>query len=124
MSNVTRPKQFETSEQIGRTLADLDAALADAAQATSRLERLRGKLAGEIAEIQQAADDLDFMSEKEFADAIGIKETLLADLRRRYELPHSVFGREPRYTREHRRRIAEILEVNSRKGTSRINKAA
>ena len=67
MSNVTRPKQFETSEQIGRTLADLDAALADAAQATSRLERLRGKLAGEI---------------------------------------------------------AEILEVNSRKGTSRINKAA
>ena len=72
MSNVTRPKQFETSEQIGRTLADLDAALADAAQATSRLERLRGKLAGEIAEIQQAADDLDFMSEKEFADAIPI----------------------------------------------------
>ena len=124
MSNVARPKQFETSEQIGRTLADLDAALADAAQATSRLERLRGKLAGEIAEIQQAADDLDFMSEKEFAAEIGIKETLLADLRRRYELPHSVFGREPRYTREHRRRIAEILEVNSRKGTSRINKAA
>ena len=124
MSNVTRPKQFETSEQIGRTLADLDAALADAAQATSRLERLRGKLAGEIAEIQQAADDLDFMSEKEFAAEIGIKETLLADLRRRYELPHSVFGSEPRYTREHRRRIAEILEVNSRKGTSRINKAA
>ena len=124
MSNVTRPKQFETSEQIGRTLADLDAALADAAQATSRLERLRGKLAGEIAEIQQAADDLDFMSEKEFAAEIGIKETLLADLRRRYELPHSVFGREPRYTREHRRRIAEILEVNSRKGTGRINKAA
>jgi hypothetical protein len=124
MNNVKQAKQFETTEQIGKTLAELDCSLADATAAVDRLSRLRSKLASEFAELKNAADDLDFQSEKEFADSIGIEESLLAKLRRDLDLPHSRFGREPKYTKEQRRRVAQILEIsNSRKGASRLRAA-
>jgi hypothetical protein len=124
MSNVKRAKQFETSEQVGKTLADLDSALADATASVDRLSRLRLKLDGEFAAMQTAADELDFQTEKEFADAIGIEETMLAKLRRELDLPYSRFGRNPRYTKEQRRRVAQILEVsNSRKDAARLRAA-
>jgi hypothetical protein len=121
---IRTAKQFETTEQIARTLAELDCAMADANTCLDRLSRLRAKLAGEFAELATAADELDFMSEREFADAIGIEESLLAKLRRENNLPHSRFGREPKYSKDQRRRVAEILEVsNSKKGASRLRAA-
>jgi hypothetical protein len=124
MSNVKKAKQFETTEQIARTLNELDCSLADATAAVNRLSRLRAKLTAEFAELKDAADELDFQTEKEFADAIGIEESMLARLRRELDLPHSRFGRDPRYTKEQRRRVAQILEVsNSRKNAARLRAA-
>src|SRR4051812_24903638 len=91
MSNVKKAKQFETTEQIARTLNELDCNLADATAAVNRLSRLRAKLTAEFEELKDAADELDFQTEKEFADAIGIEETMLARLRRELDLPHSRF---------------------------------
>ena len=124
MGNVKRAKQFETTEQIARTLADLDSALADATASVDRLSRLRRKLAGEFEDLQRAAEEIDFQSEAEFAESIGIKETLLGTLRRDLNLPHSLFGREPRYTREQRRLVAQILEVNNSTNRSGRTKQA
>ena len=112
---LSKPKQFEPERQVEAATVEFDDAIQAAEAAVSRLQRLRNRLASEIENLRSEREQLEIYTEEEAAEILKIERPqLLADLRRRHDLPHFLAGREPRYTKEHLAEICRRLEVNSR----------
>ena len=108
-------KQFEPSEQFENAVKELSAAMFEINSQFERVEWLAGKVREQYAQMQQAAGRFELLTEAEAAEALKIKQTQLRDLRLELHLPYIAFGNKPRYTEDHLREIAQILEVRKRR---------
>ena len=114
---IQKPKQFETTEQIGQTLAELDCQLADAFGAVQRLGRLRDRLAGEVAAMEREIEQIELFTDADIAKIVGdVTPATIARQRQAQNWPHVLIGNKPRYTRRQIETIFEIVGIN--KGTA------
>lgn len=107
-------KQFNPSGQFESLLTELESVLVDAEAKISRLAFLREKIAADHAALAAALDTLDVYTEDEAAAVLKTDPRMLADMRRRFNLPFFRIGREVRYTGEHLREATALLEVNAK----------
>jgi hypothetical protein len=107
-------KQFEPAEQFEQLFVEIGEQMRQLNAAFERLEWLRSKAIAEFRAVRDAADKLEVFTEAEAAAVLKVTERALADLRRQHELPHSLFGIQPRYTRQHLKEICRILESRPR----------
>ncbi|MEO7672982.1 MAG: hypothetical protein ABIU09_02765 [Pyrinomonadaceae bacterium] len=120
---LKKSSQFEPQNQIVVACDELQKAMIEAQAAISRVNWLKDRLLSEFESVRAAQDSLEIHTEAEAAAMLKIEVKHLADLRRRYDLPHCSFGNKPRYTKEQLRVICSILEINS-KGKAVLKKAA
>jgi hypothetical protein len=120
---LKKAQQFEPSNQMAIACDELQKAMLDAQAAISRVNWLKDRLISEFEAIKADQDALRIYTESEAAAVLQIESTHLADLRRRYDLPHCSFGNKPRYTKEQLVSICSMLEINS-KGKAVIRTAA
>jgi hypothetical protein len=99
--------------------SDLQKAIDAERSALDRLQFLKDAAFAEFRRFQTDAERLEIFTEEQAAAKFGIKESMLADWRRRYDLPHIAFGKFPRYTKSHLIEIAQILEVRKQKTSVR-----
>ncbi len=111
---LKKPEQFEPGSQIVVACDDLQKAMLDAQAAISRVNWLKDRLLSEVESIKADQDRFEIFTEADAAKRLKIEVTLLADLRRRYDLPHCSFGNKARYTKEQLMAICSMLEINSR----------
>lgn len=117
------PKSLEVDSQLDRQFVELSDALAAANESIRRIEWLAEKQRNEIQRMKDERDALVVFTEAEAAKQFGIEETQLADMRRRWNLPHVKMGKFPRYTKQHLLEIVSLLEVK-RSGKIGLKKAA
>jgi hypothetical protein len=120
---LKKPKEFEPQQQIVVAFDELQKAMSDARAAIDRVDWLKNRLIEEFEAIKGAKAVLEIYTEEEAAKMLRIERTHLADMRRRFDLPHCSFGNRPRYTKVHLLEICELLEMNS-KGRVTARKAA
>src|SRR5688500_2684236 len=116
-------QQFEPTSQMMVACDELQKAMLDAQAAISRVNWLKDKLISAFESLKADQDSLEIYTESDAAAILQIEATHLADLRRRYDLPHCSFGNKPRYTKEQLVSICSMLEINS-KGRAVIRKTA
>jgi len=115
-----RARQFDPDIQINKTFDDLAGGISDVRSSLDRLERLKTAMFAEYHRMADEADALEIFTEAEAATALKLEtERQLADLRRRYDLPHFTAGKFVRYTRDHIREITAILEVRRQRPAMR-----
>ena len=120
---LKKPQQFEPGSQMIVACDELQRAMLDAQAAISRVNWLKDKLLSAFESMKSDQDSLEIYTESEAAAILQIETTHLADLRRRYDLPHCSFGNKPRYTKEQLVSICSMLETNS-KGRAVLRKTA
>lgn len=107
-------KQFDPGAQFEALMNEIEAELIDTQSKLARLAWLREKIAAEHAALAAAVDTLDVYTEEEAAALLKTDARMLADMRRRFNLPFFRVGREVRYTGEHLREATALLEVNKK----------
>ena len=110
---LKKPKQFEPQQQIVVAFDELQKAMSDARAATDRVDWLKDRLIKEFEAIKGANEVLEIYTEDEAAKMLRVEKTHLADMRRRFDLPHCSFGNKPRYTKTQLLEICETLEMNA-----------
>ncbi len=120
---LKKPQQFEPSAQIGVACDELQKAMLDAQAAINRVNWLKDRLLSEFETIRAEHESLEIYTEEDAAMLLKIETKHLADLRRRFDLPHCSFGNKPRYTKEQLISICSLLEINS-KGKAVLRRAA
>jgi len=117
-------KQFDPQMQFELTMTQLDIEFQAVRSTLERLQWLRSKVADEYAAIRDAADQLDVMTEADFAAELEVNQALLAKHRKQFDLPHVSIGGRIRYTREQRRAACDILSTGGRAKTAAFKRAA
>ena len=111
---LKKPQQFEPGKQIVVACDELQKAMFDAQAAISRVNWLKDRLLSEVESIKADQEKLEIFTEADAAKRLKIEASLLADLRRRYDLPHCSFGNRARYTKEQLIAICSMLEISSK----------
>ena len=120
---LSKPQQFEPGVLIGTACEELQKAMLEAQAAINRVNWLKDKLLSEFETIKAEQESLEIYTEPDAARLLKIEPKHLADLRRRFDLPHCSFGNKPRYTKEQLLSICSMLEINS-KGKATIRRAS
>lgn len=107
-------KQFDPSRQFGELMTEIEGELNGMTSKLARLIWLREKIAAEHAALEAAVDALDVYTEEEAAALLKTDSRMLADLRKRYNLPFFRVGREVRYTAEQLREATVLLGMNGK----------
>lgn len=129
MNASQRNNQFDPQSVFADALAEAEASIQSARAAIDRLGWAKEKIAEQFARLEREAADLDVMTELEFALELKLEnpnakdpneqaESLLANYRRKFDLPHVNIGGKIRYTREQRRAVCEILSSGSKQITA------
>ncbi|MCW5955251.1 MAG: helix-turn-helix domain-containing protein [Pyrinomonadaceae bacterium] len=108
-------KQFDPGDQFDQLLNEIDATLNETAAKFDRLIWLRKKIAEQFDAARQAAERLELFTEEEAAEILRTEPRMLADLRRKFDLPFCRLGRDVRYTRSQLTEICGLLEINGKR---------
>ena len=111
---LKKPQQFEPSSQIVVACDELHKAMIDAQAAISRVNWLKDRLLTEVESVKADQEKFEVFTEADAAQRLKIEVSLLAALRRQYDLPHCSFGNRARYTKEQLIAICSMLEINSK----------